>query len=140
KASALACLIVLLAGGCQAEVTTWEDEWDFVWHGEQVTVYGYERLEEQACGGSLAAVDAHSAAILEFFGETEPVHYDYRWMSHEVVDGRCPPGASACTAYGEPWARELPDLHENAHGTIYNAWDGSCPSFLSEGLAEYFSE
>jgi hypothetical protein len=138
--SAFGCLALLLAAGCQADSTTWTDEFSFVWHGEHVSVYGYERAQADACGGSLSALDTHTASILEFFGADDSMHYDYRWMSTAFWEGRCRPGATACTAYGEPWTLDLPHMHETTHAALYAAWGDSCPSFLSEGLAEYFSD
>lgn len=132
-------LVLLLVIACQDEPSSWKDDYTFVWHGEYVSVYGYERSVEEACGGSFAAIDMHTASILESFGTHEPIHYEYRWMSPEFFQGRCKPGAAACTAYGEPWTESVPQMHEISHATLYASWDNACPSFLDEGLAEYFS-
>jgi hypothetical protein len=133
------CIACFLAMGCQDE--SWKDDYTFVWHGEYVSVYGYDRSIEEACGGSFAAIDTHTEAILEMFGSDEPIHYDYRWMSAEFFEGRsrCPSNGGACTMYGEPWATSVPQMHEIAHAVEYLAWDNACPSLLGEGLAEYFS-
>src|SRR6187455_629529 len=96
-----ACVVCVLAVACQDE--PWTNDYTFVWHGEYASVYGYDRAIEEACGGSFAATDNHSASILEMFGSNESIHYDYRWMSAEFWEGRCPSNAGACTHYGEPW-------------------------------------
>jgi hypothetical protein len=128
-----------LAVACQEEPTSWKDDYAFVWHGEYVSVYGYDRAMEEACGGSFAAIDTHTEAILEKFGTDGSIHYEYRWMSPEFWKGRCPPGAVACTASGEPWTPTVPQMHEITHAVEYVAWDNACPSILKEGLAEYFA-
>lgn len=135
----ISAFVGVLAAGCQEEPGSWTDDYSFVREGQHVTVYGYGRDEGEVCGGSFEALDTHAAAILEFIGSDASVHYSYRWMSEDVFEGRCPPGASACTASGEPYSRSIPDLHESTHAIFYTAWDNACPSFLSEGLAEYFS-
>jgi hypothetical protein len=134
-----ACVACVLAVACQDEPTSWKDDYSFVWHGEYISVYGYDRTIEEACGGSFAAIDAHTEAILEMSGSDESIHYDYRWMSEEFIEGRCPSDLGACTVYGEPWVVSIHHMHEIAHAVEYLAWDNACPSVLGEGLAEYFS-
>ncbi len=133
-AAGVACV---LAVACQDG--DWKDDYTFVWHGEFVSIYGYDRTIEEACGGSFTAIDTHTKAILEMSGSNAFIHYDYRWMSAEFFEGHCPVDAGACTVYGEPWAVSIPHMHEIAHAVEYLAWDNACPSLLGEGLAEYFS-
>ncbi|PRP93071.1 hypothetical protein ENSA5_45630 [Enhygromyxa salina] len=135
----LAVSLVVFAG-CQPDAPNWRDEYTYVWEGEHVSVYGYERGEEDACGGSLGAVDRHSASLVEFFGFDESLHYDYRWMSQQIWEGKCPPEFGACTAAGVPHTRTVPDMHETAHAVSYTGRGRFCPSVIEEGLAEYFAE
>ena len=127
----------LLLAACQPETTTWHDEYDWVWEGDLVTLYAYERSEDEICGGSLEAVEGHTISIAEFFGYDETVRYRYRWMSDAVFEGKCHPQAGACAAQGVPWTRNLPDMHELSHAVSYNAGN-YCPSVLEEGVAAYF--
>ncbi|WP_146155650.1 hypothetical protein [Enhygromyxa salina] len=116
----------------------WRDEYTFAWEGEHVTVYGYERAEAEVCGGSFEALDQNSAAIIDLLRYDDSLHYDYYWMSQDVWDGRCPPGAIACTSLGVPWTRSIPHMHEAAHALSYLTPGHGCTSVLEEGLAEYF--
>jgi hypothetical protein len=133
----LAALLVLV--GCQPEPQGWRDDYTFVWEGQHVTVYGYDRSEDEVCGGSFAAVDQFSASIIDLFEFDDSVHFNYRWMSSEFFEGKCPPGAGACMARGDgPRSRSIPDMHEVAHALRSEGKD-FCPSVLREGLAEYLS-
>ena len=44
----------------------WQEDPDFEWHGEFVTIYGYDRDVEQACGESLRATNDEVRTLLEF--------------------------------------------------------------------------
>jgi hypothetical protein len=138
KTSSIISFTLALVAGCQGE-DAWKGDFDFAWDGKHVSVYGYDRDEEELCGGSLAALDANTAAILEAIGADDSLHFDYRWMSDAFYPGHCPPGAGACAASGEAYSRNIPHMHEAAHAIIYNAWGGWCTKFLNEGLAVYFS-
>jgi hypothetical protein len=123
------------------------DDYTFVWEGQHVTVYGYEREAADACAGSFAALERQNASAIEFFGLAEDLHYNYRWMSPAIWEGKCPPEAGACTAVGEPWARELPNMHEVGHALVHAGFGLKspfvidwCPWMLSEGISEYLSE
>jgi hypothetical protein len=138
RTSSIIALTLVLVVGCQGE-DAWKSDFDFAWDGIHVSVYGYDRAEDEVCGGSFAALDANTAAILEVIGADDSVHYDYRWMSDAFYPGHCPPGAGACAVSGEAYSRSIPHMHEATHAIIYNAWGGWCTKFLNEGLAEYFS-
>jgi hypothetical protein len=134
----LATLLVLV--GCQRELEGWRDDYTFAWEGQHVTVYGYDRSEDEVCGDSFAAVDQFSASIIELFEFDDSIHFDYRWMSSEFFEGKCPPKTSACTAnHDGPRTRSVPDMHEVAHALSFEGRGRACPSLLEEGLAEYLS-
>ena len=50
----------LLLTSCDVD---WRDDYDFAWHGENVTVYAYGYSEDDVCGGSFAELDGHIAMI-----------------------------------------------------------------------------
>jgi hypothetical protein len=134
----LAALLVLV--GCQPEPHDWRDDYTFAWEGEHVTVYGYDRSEDEVCGGSFAAVDQFSASIIELFDFDDSIHFDYHWMSSEFFEGKCPPNIGSCTALGYgPRTRSIPNMHEVAHALSYGGKGRFCPSVLEEGLAEYLT-
>jgi hypothetical protein len=134
----LAALVMLV--GCQPEPYDWHDDYTFAWEGQHVTVYGYERSEDEACAGSLAAVDRFSASTIELFDFDDSIHFDYHWMSSEFFEGKCPPKWAACTAnHDGPRSRSIPDMHEAAHALSYEGRGRVCPSVLEEGLAGYLS-
>jgi hypothetical protein len=135
----LAALVVLV--GCQPEPETWRDDYTFTWEGQHVTVYAYDRSEDEVCAGSFAAVDQFSASTIELLGFDDSIHFHYRWMSSEFFEGKCPPKAVACNARGDgPRSRSIPHMHEVAHALSSEGKGRFCPSVLEEGLAEYLSE
>jgi hypothetical protein len=134
----LAAFLVLV--GCQPEPHDWHDDYTFAWEGQHVTVYAYDRSEDEVCAGSLAATDELSASVIGLFDFDDSVHFDYHWMSPTFFEGKCPPNAAACTALGYgPRSRSIPDMHELAHALSYGGRGQFCPSVLEEGLAEYLS-
>jgi hypothetical protein len=122
------------------------DDYTFVWEGQHVTVYGYEREAADACAGSFAALERQNASAIEFFGLADDLHYNYRWISPDLWEGKCPPEAGACIYLGEPRARELPHMHEVGHALIDagfgldSDFSGWCPWMLDEGIAEYLAD
>jgi hypothetical protein len=134
----LAALLVLV--GCQPEPYDWHDDYTFAWDGQHVTVYGYDRSEDEVCAGSFAAVDQFSASIIDLFDFDDSIHFDYHWMSSDFFEGKCPPKISACTARGDgPRSRSIPNMHEVAHALSSEGKGRFCPGVLEEGLAEYLS-
>jgi hypothetical protein len=134
----LAALLVLV--GCQPEPHDWHDDYTFAWEGQHVTVYGYDRSEDEACAGSFVAVDRLSASTIDLFDFDDSIHFDYHWMSSEFFEGKCPPNAGACTARGDgPRSRSIPEMHEVAHALSSEGKGRFCPNVLEEGLAEYLS-
>lgn len=127
--------------GCQPEPYDWRDDYTFVWEGQHVTVYGYDRSEDEVCGGSFAAVDELSGLIIELFDFDDSTHFNYRWMSSEFFEGKCPPTIRSCTARGDgPRSRSIPIMHEVAHALSDAGKGRFCgPSVLEEGLAEYLT-
>ena len=137
SATPLVALVMLLA--CQPD-HDWHDDYTFVWERQHVTVYGYERSEQDACAGSFEALERHSETIIELFEFDDSTHYDYHWMSQEFWKGKCPLDASACNAnYDGPRTRSIPDMHEVSHALSWTGRGERCPSVLEEGLAEYLS-
>jgi hypothetical protein len=134
----IAALLVLV--GCPSD-GGWHDDYTFVWEGQHVTVYGYDRSEDEVCGGSFEAVDELSASIIELFDFDGSTHFDYHWMSPEFFEGKCPPNAGGCAARGDgPRTRSIPDMHEVAHALSDAGKGRFCgPDVLEEGLAEYLS-
>ena len=130
-------MLTLALAACQPEVHDWREDYDWVWEGEHVAVYGYGLATEDACGGSLDTLDLHIGSVADFFGYDETLQHEYLWISDEIWDDRCHP-AGACTASGVPWTRNLPDMHEATHAVSYVSRGRSCPSLLEEGVAVYF--
>jgi hypothetical protein len=136
--TSLAALLALV--GCQPEPHDWHDDYTFAWEGKHVTVYAYDRSEDEVCAGSLAAVDQFSASVIDLFDFDDSIHFDYHWMSSEFFAGKCPPTIGACTALGYgPRTRSIPDMHEVAHALSYAGQGRFCPDVLEEGIAEYLS-
>jgi hypothetical protein len=132
--------VILVLVGCQPEREDWHGDYTFAWEGEHVTVYGYDRSKDEACGRSFAAVDELSGSIIELFGFDDSIHIDYHWMSSEFYEGKCPSNAGACTTRGDgPRTRSIPDMHEVAHALSFEGNGWFCPDVLEEGLAEYLS-
>ncbi len=133
--------IALLAGGACTEPSTWHEvEPDFEWQGSSVTIYGYDRHEQQACGEALVATDEYVESLVSAYGTDAAVHVDYRWFSQASWGALVPCGDfSACTYVGDVLARELMHGHELAHAVSWDA-SGVCMNPLEEGLAEYFAE
>src|SRR5262245_948720 len=111
--------VLLLTASC--ETSCWMNDYSFVWHGENVTVYGYDLGEADACGGSFAELDAHTGMIMESLGVYASTNYNYRWISEDYwrrLDEVCPPEAFACVLDGETRSRKLPHMHESVHMVI----------------------
>jgi hypothetical protein len=135
SATIIASLLTLTA--CQ-DPPTWRDDYDFVWYGKYVTLYGHDRELEEACGGSMEFLDAYVAAVADHLGYGPDVHIDYRWMSREFFPGKCNRGSAGCSSDGEVRSPWLPHMHEVSHAISYG--NGKyCTPILEEGLAEYLS-
>ena len=65
RSATLGTVAVLLMTSCYAD---WREDYDFAWQGERVTVYGYGHTKADLCGGSLAELDGHTAAIERALG------------------------------------------------------------------------
>jgi len=131
-------LLAAVCSACQAAPHNWGDDYNFVWHGEHVSVYGFDREPEEAFAGSMQFTDDYAGVLADYLGYSLPAPINYQWMSPEFFEGKCPGGASACTAWGRPRAQTIPHMHEIAHAVSY-ASGRYCASVLEEGLAEYFS-
>jgi hypothetical protein len=123
---------------------TWTDDYDFVWHGEHVTVYGYDHTEADACGGSFAELDGHAGMIKRDLGIEHAPAYTYRWLSYDYWeqledDNPCFEHA-ACARSGEAISRLLPHGHELVHSVTHYIGSDGCPQVLNEGLAMYYNE
>lgn len=132
----VAMLLYLPLGGCSEPPQTWKDDFEFVWRGENITIYGFDRTVNDACGGSLVFADQYVDAVSEHLGFDPDTRIDYQWMSPEFYHGKCPPDAGSCTASGVTRSRDLPQMHEIVHAVTYHNI-GVCPSLLEEGLAEF---
>jgi hypothetical protein len=134
----VAVALGLILAACQ-DPPTWRDDYDFVWYGKYVTLYGYDREAEEACGGSMEFLDDYVVAVADYLGYGPDVHIDYRWMPRELVQEQCGP-VLAC-AYGpevrSPW---LPHMHEVSHAVSHERLNRNCTPLLEEGLAEYLSD
>jgi hypothetical protein len=137
RSATLGTVAVLLVTSCYAD---WREDYDFAWQGERVTVYGYGHTEADLCGGSLAELDGHTAAIERELGIEGAPAYPYRWLSADYWDalGETNPchEHAACASSGEPITRWLPHMHEVVHAITHDA--GGCPRLLDEGLAMYY--
>jgi hypothetical protein len=131
-----AIVLCVSLDGCSEEPQTWKQDYGFVWRGVNVTIYGFDRTAEDACGGSLAFTDQYVEAVTHYLGFDPDTRIDYQWMSPERFTGKCPPEALSCTASGVARSRDLPQMHEIIHAVTYQNI-GTCPSVLEEGLAEY---
>jgi hypothetical protein len=127
-----------------ASCEDWTEDYDFVWHGERVTVYAYGHTEAEVCRGTFAEIDGHTAMIEEALGldiEGAPP-YVYRWLSDDYWDqiGEENPCYEhpACTSKGIPISRWLPHMHEATHMVTTRIGDDWCPRVLDEGLAMYY--
>lgn len=127
-------LPAVLVLGCAED--QWEEEYDFEWLGEYVTVYGYDRDASLACGESLVVTDAYVETLLAFHESTVAVHIDYRWMSvdfwarhanYEDVTGY--------TIEAEVFSIPIAHRHEIAHAVSHFVHEGTCTPVLEEGLA-----
>lgn len=130
--SATVAITVLLTMGCQED---WRDDYDFVWQGEHVTVYGYGHTEDEVCGGSFTELDGHTQRVLSQLGIEELPPIVFRWLSDDFwdqVDDTCQPGAYGCAGDGEVISRSLPHMHEVVHVLV------DCPRLIDEGLAMYY--
>jgi hypothetical protein len=137
---AIAVLLLCCCACAEEEPNWWSDvQPDFEWRGTYVTIAGYDRSADEACGESLRATDDRLAAMVDFHETDAPVRVEYAWMSQSAWDEiqPCPVG-SACSDHGRPVSRQLAHDHELAHAV---SWDlGTvCISVLEEGLAEYFA-
>lgn len=126
---------VLLTASC--EDACWKDDYDFVWSGEHVTVYGYGYDEAAACGGSFAELDGHTAMIRDELGLNEAQPSVYRWISPGYWEELGDPclGLFACAWFGEVMSPVLPHMHEVVHTITDHIGSDGCPRLLDEGLA-----
>lgn len=118
----------------------WQDDYDFVWHGEHVTVYGYGYTEADACGGSFTEIDGHTGMIMDELGIHDAPPSLYRWLSSDFAaqldDTPCG-GILECAWFGEAMSLMLPNMHEVVHTVEHHIGGDGCPRALSEGLAMY---
>jgi hypothetical protein len=129
--------VALLTTNCG---DAWRDDYDFEWHGETVSVYGYGHTEADVCGGSFAEIDGHTAMIMADLGLEDGPPSVYRWMTPETFDAvdPCPHASYGCAPGGEAIATLLPLMHEVTHTiTQYIGSDG-CPRLINEGLAQIY--
>jgi hypothetical protein len=134
RRSPFVLVLVLVTASCYND---WRDDYDFEWHGEHVSVYGYGYTEDDICGGSLAELDGQVAMIKAELGIVDAPPSIVRWLADDFaadLTETCGTGVSACEVLGEALAPTLPHMHEVTH-TI--TADG-CPRLLSEGLSMYF--
>lgn len=141
RSSWLPILGLLVCACVDEQPEPWKDALQFEWHGEYVSVYGYDRDIDQVCGETLAVTDRHAEAMMALYGVDVPVHVDYHWFSRaywqETEDMR-PCAATSCSYLGAVHSPYLAYAHEIAHGVTWDA-DGHGNSTLSEGIAEYLA-
>lgn len=138
-----------LLGGCHdpggndpsdpSHSNDWKENYEFVWEGDHLTVHGFDRSIDEACGGSFAFADAYVATLSDTLGFDRNTKIDYQWMSPAFFADKCPPDATSCTASGVARSPDIPQMHEIVHAVTYQNI-GVCPSVLEEGMAEYFGD
>lgn len=135
--SPLVLTLVFLTTSCYDD---WRDDYDFEWHGEHVSVYGYGYTEDDVCGGSLAELDGQAAMIKAELGVVDAPPSIVRWLARDFAADLDPCGTEviACEIYGEALAPTLPHMHEVTHTIIEHVGSEGCPRLLSEGLSMYF--
>lgn len=135
--SRLILAIVFLTTSCHDD---WRDDYDFEWHGEHVSVYGYGYTEDDVCGGSLAELDGQVAMIKDELGLVDAPPSIVRWLTRDFAADLdwCGTKVLACEIYGEAVAPTLPHMHEVTHAIIEHIGTEGCPKLLSEGLSMYF--
>lgn len=138
RSFALMAMALTLGLACTDEPDTWTDDYAFRWQTEHVTVDGFDRTPDEACGGSLKYLNDSVAALGEHAGFDPATHIHYRWMSPEYLLDKCPPGAAACMSMsGVPRTTSIPDLYGVTHAALYENV-GFCPAVLQAGLAQVF--
>jgi hypothetical protein len=130
----MALLAALL--GC-ADPAPDELEPDFEIVTERLVLHGYDRSEDQLCGGTLDWMDGYVDSLAPYFDLEPGVIGEYRWYSSALWEELTPCGSGAgCVTFddGSPiaWAPIAPFEHEIAHMTSTH-----CIPILMEGLAEF---
>ncbi|PRQ05807.1 hypothetical protein ENSA5_01270 [Enhygromyxa salina] len=114
---------------------------DFEVETEWLVIRGFDRDEQEICGGTPEWLDGYVAALAEPLDLAPATIGAYHWYSPELWDeqGICGQ-ANACVHVNDgmetAFARELPHEHELNH-VIFNHAHEPCVAVLSEGLAEY---
>lgn len=123
--------------GCADPVTPHELEPDFEIVTERLILHGYDRSEDQLCGGTLDWMDGYVESLAPYFDLEPGVIGEYRWYSSALWEEVTPCGSgSGCVRLidGTPVARTaaIPYEHEITH--MASPW---CLPIFSEGLAEF---
>lgn len=133
-ASTLCSMAFAIGSGCVEQA--WQDQHDFEWRGEYVSIDGLGRDAGQACGDSLEATDDSVRTLLDFHGSNATLQVHYRWLSQsrwdelDLVEGH-----RAHHSSGEITSLELAHDHELAHAVSWGVHGRTCTPVLEEGLA-----
>jgi hypothetical protein len=125
--------------GCGCVEQPWQDQYDFEWRGEYVTIDGHDREGEQACGESLQATDDSVRTLLDFHdarGSQTSFRIHYRWLSPSRWDELgLAENHRAHHSHGDITSLELAHDHELAHAVSWGVHGRTCTPVLEEGLA-----
>ncbi len=109
--------------------------------GEWIDIGVYDRSAEETCAGTFEYLDAYAGVLAAEFGVDAHLGL-YRWYSRDrfAADDPCQMPVLGCAGINGMFTTAMPLEHEVVHAAELKSFDfsTSCPSVISEGLAEVY--